>query len=823
MKIIKCLAVITVLTVLISSVPFLAILSPAAAASENLGTVTECVIDRSSQTVSVKGSIKHSVLVNNRDSKLAVYRFDSWDNISSELKVSEPLETMDMTIRFEFDLPCQTIAQRLSLYAVAIISPAGEVRLVSEPQYADYSVSDTSNTGFKAVVTDDVAAAVAAHPGSAVIDIYLDKLDRGNKSGHIFNADGDLLYFDREVIDDLDKKVMAYTASNANVYFRFLISGDSNELPFCTKGNIWATNKCVVINNIQALHSIYAYTYFLISRYDGEDFGRVDGIILGKGCDMPVLYNYASLVSESYETVYARSLVIIGLAAAEAAGNSNISLIVPVGDSLTDNGKVYASSFLESIATYLDNYSKISYTVMCESRHNPYKLNDSYFSTEIDPEETGEEDYISPIETMFQAEYVETEDFNIENDTVSDESLFPDEETHDSTVTDAEYDVPETTQLIDDSSQPVEKEPLVQNTDSDGFFCTDNINTFLRYFNSLKKKYNSVNTGFSWCWYPDSDTLEGALGVCYAYNYMKLATVGADFFAICFENDVYDAFSSISHLFKYIDTNKNHKETSYARSIFEIDDWSEIIDGYTSATGVFHQLYEKALEPNVADYIGEIVYFDYSSGRGTGGWVDGLFCDSLGMQIEGTESFLQANMDLDSAGVNQSEIVYVFDSPEPLLMGDALTFEIKCGEYDGSLYEVAILICSKNSTIESKAVIVGGVKSALSLNVSDHDNRDGVDSIKITLKRVTGSGKCKINLYRVLINSVSESNEQLEKEFKNIREYLRADSLSKDNDQNNSLGVGVLALSFVGVAAFLVAFLNDKRTNSTENNESNNR
>jgi hypothetical protein len=100
------------------------------------------------------------------------------------------------------------------------------------------------------------------------------------------------------------------------------------------------------VDNISALKAIYGYTYFLLSRYDGSEYGEVSGIVLGRGADMPILYNYASLVSEAYDMVYARSLALIGLAAAEAVGTRQVSLIVPIGDSLTERGEIYAERFL---------------------------------------------------------------------------------------------------------------------------------------------------------------------------------------------------------------------------------------------------------------------------------------------------------------------------------------------------------------------------------------------------------------------------------------------------------------------------------------------
>ena len=801
--------------VMVIALPFLAVISVSSSTSENLGAIAECVVDKSAEKITIRGSLKHGVLVNNREAKLAVYRFDPWINVESAVKKATPLATMDMTIRFEFELSCSTIAHRLSLYAVAIISPDGAVSLVSSPCYPDRLTADTSDMGFKAVITDDVAGAVASYSGSAVIDVYLDKLDRGNKSGYIFNADGELFYFDREVIGELDKKVLAYTATGTNVFFRFLISPDAVDLPFATKGNLWATNKCVVIDDVDALKSVYAYTYFLVSRYDGEEYGLLSGIILGKGADKPVLYNYATLVSEDYETVYARSLSVIGIAALEAAGNENISLIVPIGDSLTDSGEVYALPFLESVSSYIDERTKLTFTVMCESRHNPYKLKDSFFSTEIDPDDTyeGEDGYF---ETESNGDETSSEFYENETDVTgrySETEEIPETTNFDeSTEASVTVESPETT---DPPTTEPEKPQI--NTSADGYYCTDNIDVFTKAFKSLKKKYQSVNDGFAWCWYPGSDTGEGALSVCYAYNYVKLATIGADFYAVCFDDAVSGKFSSITHLYKYIDTAQG--DTEYAKNVFGVSDWSEIIDDYHSGVEIFHDLREGDLEADVDNFIGSVAYFDYSTGRTASGWYGGLYCNSLGVQAENGESFLQALMDLDSAGVNQSEIGYIFDDPEPLMLGDAVSFDVKCGEDDGSLYEIAIHIRSGDITVVSKKVISGGVRSTLSLDVSECDRTNGVDSIKITLKRVTGSGSCNLNLYKMLVNSVTVSDDQLWEDLENIRDYLRADSTPSESGNGKLIYGGVVVLSAFGMVALLIAYINDRKNKSDEMNE----
>ncbi|MBR4033733.1 MAG: hypothetical protein IKJ04_02895, partial [Clostridia bacterium] len=122
----KYSAAILVAAIMINMIlPFASLMIIDASASESLGSITECVIDRTSEKIMIRGSIKHSVLVNNRDGKLAVYRFDPWVNVENAVRRATPLATMDMTIRFEFSLPCNTIANRLSLYVVAIIDSDG--------------------------------------------------------------------------------------------------------------------------------------------------------------------------------------------------------------------------------------------------------------------------------------------------------------------------------------------------------------------------------------------------------------------------------------------------------------------------------------------------------------------------------------------------------------------------------------------------------------------------------------------------------------------------------------------------------------------------
>jgi hypothetical protein len=212
---------------------------------------------------------------------------------------------------------------------------------------------------------------------------------------------------------------------------------------------------------------------------------------------MPVLYNYASLISEDYDVVYARSLALIGLAAVDAAGDNIISLIVPISDSLTEKGDLYAERFLSAVANYISSHSKLTFTVMCESRHNPYHINDAMFFDEILSDETGEDGEEITISEP-ELSPTETEEL-IQDSETSEEVVFvsSDETPTQESTNDMLTDYVDTTESItsvpesDFDNPPAPEKPVpTVNTKDDGYYCTDSLDLFTDAFNKLKKKHN---------------------------------------------------------------------------------------------------------------------------------------------------------------------------------------------------------------------------------------------------------------------------------------------------------------------------------------------
>ena len=128
-----------------------------------------------------------------------------------------------------------------------------------------------------------------------------------------------------------------------------------------------------------------------------------------------------------------------------------------------------------------------------------------------------------------------------------------------------------------------------------------------------------------------------------------------------------------------------------------------------------------------------------------------------------------------------------------------------------TLYELTVYINCGNNTIVAKVVIAGGVRSLLSVDAKEMGNASAVRSIRISLKRITGVGDCNLKLYGMSLNSETFNDEDLEKSFGSIRDYLRSDTIVEDSNRTRQVIVIVVLLSSVALVSVLFAFANDRR------------
>lgn len=793
------------------------------------GSITSCVYDTDLFQMRITGTVNYKVLVSSEEAELAVYRILPWEDPEEVIATAEPLATAPMTIRFDFTVPCRTHTERSSMYAVVLVSPDGTKTMLTEPRYQDAASAVGNTIGFKGVCTDNHASSVESGTGSAIVDVYLDKLENGKRSGYFYSIDGNIFYFDKEYIDSLDTIIRSYYACGTDVLLRFLISPDGKKLACAPDYADLSLYRGVVIDGAEALTQVYAYTHFLCSRYSSADFGTLSGIILGRGADYPEIYNYCAVNDDEYADLYSRSLTVIGLASGEAAGRGKVALIIPVTDSLVlspeGEYKCHFEDFLDRVCHRLSRNTALSVIVMCESTHNPYGIYDDYFnntenpSDPVDPEQSDDTDVsVEPEDENSDNEDTVNEDTAEKNpdDKDSDDKTPDDKDTNDKDLGDTDSDDKDSDHkdpddITDPDGGAVDtREPLAPNDNESGFYCTDNFTLFYDCFTVLCSRYKALHDSYIWCWYPDKDTNSAALSVGYAYNYLAVAARDAVAFIVSFEDSSSDSFDKISHLFKYISTNESYNETAYARSVFGIEDWSEIIKGYDRSTGVYESFTEWQLKDSFSGIVGSMDMWNFMEQNGNQDWYRGFYCESLKSVTSEDGKKLRARMKSSDQPGAYADIGRICSPAEPLLFCNGLSFDFSVGESGGDLFEVRIKIYGNNMKIDSSAVVNSGKRTTLYLDTTDFPENTRIVAVRICARRLSGKGDYDLDLYRISLNSVKYDSDTLLNMISAARENIRDDG-KQDDDQYAAKWVAACVLISVAVLTAVIALASDPK------------
>lgn len=813
------------------------------ASSGDSGTVTSCKYDYIRSTVTVSGTVNHKVLTSSSDAKVAIFRVMPWENAEDVILESQPLSEQPVSIKFDFSVPCPEVIDRLCMYAVALIMPDGERKLMTSPRYPDCTSVSASSLDFKGISTVNVADAVEYGAGSIVIDVYLDKLESGKQSGYLYSIDDYIFYFDRAYIDSLDVLVRSCYAAGTDVILRFLVSSPSvepvvtdiePEVPDDTDdpaGEETETDvtpalpkySAISVENIKETVRLFAYTDYLVSRYSGSSNGKISGIIIGRGADDPGIYNNSYAFGSFYFDLYARAAAVIGIASGKNLSGGKIALIIPVTDRIACGEYENSYDFLDYVCDYLSSRTTLTYTVMLESTSNPYGLYDEYF---FDPEDIGggdEGEETDPDETETnvppETSVPVTDTENYTSDTISD--IGPTETYEPETETEA-GDSPETPpELQTESSEPVTdtmpvppdstdpdvpftREPPEKNEKGSGICCSDTSEMFLSALEKLRKQYSCIGKGYIWCWYPDVNTNSAALNVCFVYNYLKTATDGASAFILALEDSTSGSFEDISHVFRYINTAENEKETGFALSVFGESRWDDVISGYNSEKIVTKVLNERELHFDYPGITGVKDRWDFTSSNGDQGWKSGLGCLSLKSTAVDDGRVLRARMDGEQSTGEYSDICFICDPAEPLLFCDSLSFRLSLGEKTGELFEVKIKIYGSNFVIDSECVVPSGVPYNVFLDTTDFTDTTNIISVRMCTRRITGKGEYDLDVYRISYNSKKYDSSTLS----SLIESARADIavVAGKNEGKSSLRLKLIAGGILlGAASFTVA------------------
>ena len=682
--------------------------------AEAYGNITKCEADSEKRILNIAGSVFHSFLISHNDYTLVCYKLgmdESFEDIIS--KNIEPIESAKMSSKFSFEIKLNRLDEYalISKYAVAARSQDGELALIGAPicVKGDFGTAETAlgRTNIKGLNSEYISNAVDFGVGTAIIDVYLDKLTNTTQSGHLYTIDDTFIYFDADYVAELDSKVKNLYAAGCKVYLRLLISAKNSTAHLSYASVISNANEpeylAVDIGTKEAEKHFFATVDYLSGRYSENAHGKITGLVLGRSVDQMYKYNY----SNSSDIIsYAKSLAraLETMARTAVISIPDIQIVLPISDERKAENGFESELLLISLGKCLDENGGLEYSLMLEGTHIPYSIGAEIFE---------------------------------EKDSVDTENKEPTEQ-------DAE-----------------KKAALTPATWNSNYYCTDNLYVFENMLSNLASYSDSAPKNYIYHWSPNLEAVGNGLSAAYIYNYYSImfSEKASSFILSLPSGDIgKEGAKKLAYLMKYIDTGRNQSGSLSlsALDVFGAESWGEIIAGYNEELITYRVFYESEPLAELPESIkGSYTLWDFSSAFGTLDWFAGNGCRSV--NIDGAApggSALSAEFDGSSSSNSYSDIVYKFEYPDDISLMPYVEFDINIEDGNlGAIYEIMVIIGGGGHRIESKKVINSGKESKLIISTS-HEKMEHIDYVRISLRRISGNGENDSNSFKLYLRKV---------------------------------------------------------------------
>ncbi|MBQ8208686.1 MAG: hypothetical protein IJZ89_08135 [Clostridia bacterium] len=350
------------------------------------GSVSECKTDTAGKNIILSGTVYHNYLISHDDHTLVCYMLRTGETLEEAVAGErKPDASAKMSSRFNFEMKISSLGEfaLISKYAVASLSPEGEYTLLMPPVSlsGDFGRAETAQgrTNIKGLESDYISAAIDCGVGTAIIDVYLDKLTSLSHSGHLYTIENTFIYFDADYVSSLDKQIKNLYAAGCKVYLRLLISGNADRslLPYASKAeSSEAEFLAVDISDSEAEKHFYAAVDFLASRYSKISNGKISGMVLGKSIDQWEKYNfsdkngiieYARMVAEAFEIMARCAVVSI----------KDLEVFLPISDARGGISGYDSALLLTSVCRYLEEGGDLEFSLILEGTHVPYSIGEA--------------------------------------------------------------------------------------------------------------------------------------------------------------------------------------------------------------------------------------------------------------------------------------------------------------------------------------------------------------------------------------------------------------------------------------------------------------
>ncbi len=739
--------------------------------TEDYGSIKSCKADEKKNKLTLEGTVHHSFLISHDDHTLLCYKMrigESFEDIISQ--GASPVAKAKMSSKFSFEMKLSELGDlaQASKYAVAACSPEGELTLLSKPKSVegDFGYADTASgkTNIKGLNGEHLSSAVDIGVGTAIIDVYLDKLINQTQSGYIYTIENSYVYFDADYVSQLDHQIKNLYASDCNVYLRLLLSSyyDLYHVPFASPitGEIESEFLSIDIEKENAEKYLFATIDFISKRYSKDSNGMITGMILGKNVDQRLKSNYSCIENPvEYSKNIANTLEIIARTAIISI--PNFEILLSISDEKNSEDSLDSQLLLTSVSRYLEENGGLEFSVVLEGTRTPYSISADMFNagtaTEDEPKK-----YLTPIPTDPGSSY----------------------------------------------------------------YCADDLETFEGMLSHLSLYSSCSPKTYIYCWKPDTNAIGNGLSAAYIYNYYSIMfSKSASAFVMYLENDDSgkDSLKKLSYLMKYIDTERNltGELCRSALDVFKKDSFEDLIEGYNEELITYRVFHETSPMENLPSKIkGQFELWNFSSAFGVLDWFAGNGCRSVYIDSSSPgRRALCADIYKNNTENEFSEIVYRFEYPEDISLMPYIefVFDIDNGGAN-SLYEIVLTIGGKGHRLESKMLAHVGREERFIINTSDPNCLEQIDYIRFSIRYISGDSGDDDNGFKLYLKKVSAYSdkyddqtlsEKIIKARAKARNTILAESSQMQVEPNHDFIIAMVIIIVLAVA--IVGFYDRKQ------------
>ncbi len=726
--------------------------------SASNGTVESCIYSPQGDSIKISGTVFHNFFITHSDYLLYCYKLEGGETLSDIIeRGDEPTAKSKMSTRFTFTLKTSKLGKLPQIARYAIVAAKGdEIILIASPASPTNEKNQAGeSTGtqngqkinsFKGIYSENISPVHLTNAGSAIVDVYLDKMTNETQSGILTTVEDIHIYYNSDYVASVDNKIKALTASGTNVYLRILISDNAKPdvIPYISENAPGAALYLApTIDSDKSEIYFFGAIDFLTKRYSQSEDMRISGLILGKSIDLMEEYNYSEFDEiTSYAASVAKSFSIMAKAA--KINNNSISAILPISENSSDTRGFDTELLLTSLCCYFDSIGGLDFSLMLEGTHSPFLIDRRSldgFSFSIN--EMGEVTEIR--------------------------------------MKDGSYG-------------------FTPSGDDCPYYLTDSLSRFERVIVYLSRQSKSYPTSYTYLWSPDIKELSDTILPLYGFSYLSLfeSEKCSGFFLELTEP--YEKYNvEFFDYIKYIDSTKNSKGelTNYLAELFPMGD----ADNFDST--VKKEVYI-APSIQISDYtnLGKFVYRDFSEAVNTPAWILSDGCDSVMFKHTPTgEKALCAEFVGDNALCG--EIIYKLDIPENMTFAPLLAFDIFLEGTENMPYDIYIRLGTSCGIIESQISCEGNKDIRAVIDLEGIECAEQVNYICIS---VINEESDNVNLYISEISGYSArfSDEEISTLVREARDSYKADLPTSSGSVEKKLTdvriiVMVVIVMFIGV------------------------